>query len=217
MERQHREQFRTDPSVSSGISAIDHLLPERGFRRGSLSEWIAAEDGSGTLSLALHVAGQVRQQRPLILVDDRQQFYAPAIAATGIPLHHTIVVRPASRVEKLWCVEQSLRCPGVGAVLCRIDALRTAEFRRLQLAAEAGTAVGLLIRPFAALRQPGWADLRLLISPRPSSPNRFSRRLEVRCLYSRGSLNNQTVRLEICDETGAVRVAPGLSDSASAG
>ena len=100
--------------------------------------------------------------------------------------------------------------------MCQIDRLRTQEFRRLQLAAESGTAVGLLIRPAAARRQSGWADIRLLVTGRPSLPRVFRRRLEVRCVYAKGAMADQTVELEVCDETNTVRLAAKVSDSATA-
>ena len=202
--------------ISTGISVLDNILPDKGLRRGTLSEWIAAESGSGAASLAMRIAGQAQRDGPLIVVDRQKSFFAPAFSVAGVDIGKTILVRPKSRNDELWVVEQSLRCPGVGAVVCRIDQLRTSEFRRLQLAAEAGTAIGLLIRPSAARRQSGWADVRLLVSPRPSLPHSFCRRMEVQCVYARGGLADQTVELDVCDETGAVCLAAEFSDSASA-
>jgi len=216
-----RQQTAEKAIVSTGIAALDDLLPERGLTRGSLSEWIAAEEGCGAIELALRSAARAQSNGPLIVVDGsradvRGQLYAPAMAAIGVCLDATVLVRPESQADELWAIEQSLRCRGVGAVLCRIDRLKTQQFRRLQLAAEAGTAIGLLLRSNVARRQSSWADLRLLISPRPSPPDSFCRRVEVRCLYAKGRLADQTVELEICDETGAVCVAAGLLDSAAA-
>ncbi len=213
LQRNLRQESRGTEVVSTGIPALDDLLPDPGLRRGTLTEWIAAEPGSGAARLAMRVAGRAQQEGPLIIVDRLQQFYAPAFPAVGVSLEETILVRPESRIDELWAIEQSLRCVGVGAVLCRIDRLKIQDFRRLQLAAESGTAVGLLVRPSAARRQSGWADVRFLVSPRPSPPGLFRRRLEVRCLYAKGGLADQTVILEVCDETGAVCLAAGLSDS----
>jgi len=201
--------------VSTGIPALDHLLPQQGLPRGTLSEWIAAEPGSGMLFLAMQVAGQAQRSGPLVIIDALQCFYPPAFTATGVQTDHTILIRPKSRADELWAMEQCLRCRGTGAVLCQIDSLKTKEFRRLQLAAESGNAIGLLIRSAAARRQPGWADVRLLIAPQ-TSPLKFHRRVEVRCLYAKGSLNDQIISLDICDETGAVRLAAGVSHSATA-
>ena len=204
-----------DTVVSTGIAELDGILPDRGLLRGGLSEWIAAEPGSGATSLAMRMAGRAQQKGPLIIIDGLKQFYPPAFVTVGVCLDNTILVRPESRNDQLWAVEQALRCRSIGAVLCRIDHLRTSEFRRLQLAAEAGTAIGLLVRPSVARRQSGWADVRLLVTPRPSLPNSFHRRLSVRCVYAKGGITDQTLKLDVCDETGTVRVAAGVSDSAA--
>ena len=217
--RLHQEQRLKTTSqqiVSTGISALDDILPCRGLPRGTLSEWISAEPGCGAASLAMRPAGRAQHSGPLIIVDRQRRFYAPAFSAADVDTEKTVLVQPESRRDELWALEQALRCPGIGAVIGRPDHLRTQEFRRLQLAAEAGTAIGLLIRPPTAARQSGWADVRLLVSPRPSLPRLFRRRLEVRCLYARGGLADQTVKLDICDETGVVCVAAEFSDSASA-
>ena len=230
-QRALRVETRDRRVVSTGIAALDDILPDRGLQRGALSEWIASERGSGAATLALQACRQAQREGPLIIVDSERSVYAPAVHAAGLQLKEIVLVRPASRTDFLWAVEQSLRCSGVGAVLCRIDYLKTQEFRRLQLAAEAGTAVGVLIRPAAAHKHAGWADVRLLITPRPvtcSAAGRsrsasalaagppWHRRLEVRCVYAKGGFTDQTVELELCDETGAVRLAAGLSHSTTA-
>ena len=202
--------------VSTGISALDDILPDQGLQRGTLCEWIVAEPGSGAATLAMRVAGKAQGDGPLIIVDRQRRFYPPAFSAVGVCLEKTILVQPKSRADELWTVEQSLRCPGVGAVMCRMDHLKTQEFRRLQLAAEVGTAIGLLLRSADAQRQSGWADMRLLVSPRPSLPQSFCRRLGVRCLYAKGGMAGQTVELELSDETNTVRLAAELSHSTSA-
>lgn len=202
--------------VSTGIPALDELLPDGGLRRGTLSEWIGAEVGCGVLSLAMRVAAVAQSDGPLIIVDTEKTLYPPAIQATGVSLAEAIFVRPSSLTDALWAVEQSLRCAGIGGVLFPVDQLRTQDFRRLQLAAEDGTAIGILVRPPDSQGQSGWADVRLLISPKPSRPNSFCRRMAVQCVYAKGSLTDRAIELEMCDETGAVCVAAGLPDAEAA-
>ena len=202
--------------VSTGIVELDKLLPDQGLVRGSLSEWIDSENGGGATSLAMRLACQTQREGPLVVVDPEQTFYSPGIQAAGVCLDNVILVRPASRRDALWAAEQSLRCPGIGAVVYQVDHLKTAEFRRLQLAAEASSVIGILIRPPAAQTQAGWSDVRLLVTPAPSAPKLFRRRMDVRCVYVKGGLTDRTVELELCDETGAVCLAAGVSHPATA-
>jgi protein ImuA len=212
LRRGQRQAVRANGIVSTGIAVLDDILPDRGLLRGTLSEWIAAEHGSGSLTLVLRAASQAQCDGPLIVVDGLRRLYAPAMKAAGVSLEETILVRPKSRTDGLWAVEQSLKCPGVGAVLFPVDDLKTQDFRRLQLAAESGTAIGILVRSMSAQKQRGWADLRMLVSPIPSPARLFCRRLEVRCLHAKGTLTDKTVELDVCDETGAVCLAARLSD-----
>lgn len=203
--------------VSTRIAALDELLPDRGLLRGSLSEWIDSENGGGATSLAMRLALQAQRDGPVVVVDLEQTVYAPALQAAGVCLDNVILVRPSSRKDALWAVEQSLGCPGIGAVIYRVDHLKTAEFRRLQLAAESSTVIGILIRPPDARTQSGWSDVRLLVTPAPapSSSKLFQRRMDVRCVYAKGGLTDRTIELELCDETGAVCLVTGVSHSAT--
>jgi hypothetical protein len=97
----------------------------------------------------------------LVVIDRQQTFYPPAAVAWGIDLDRLIVVRPQSARDELWAAVQSLRSPVVAAVWGTIDRLDSRAFRRLQLAAQAGRTLGLLLRPPTARGQPSWADVRL--------------------------------------------------------
>lgn len=200
-------------AVSTGLKELDQLLPAGGLMPGTLSEWISGHEGSGAMTLAMLVARQIQTTGPLVIVDQARQFYPTAISSLGIDLQKTMFVHPKTRADELWAVEQSLRCEGIAAVIFQLQHLRTPEFRRLQLAAESGQAIGLLLRPAVARRHSGWADVRLMVKALPSMALSFVRRLEVRCVYAKTAFNDQAVQLEVCDETNAVRVVSRLSSS----
>ncbi len=209
--------------VSTGIPFLDDILPDRGLRRGKLVEWVASEPGSGALLLALSSAGRIQRSAPVVLVDSGDpagRFYPAAFPAIGLRAEDVLLVRPESRAEALWAMEQILRCPGIGAVVCLMKGLTMREGRRLQRAAERGTAVGMIVRT-APGRQPSIRpDVRVLVTPEHVAEDCaapfFGRRLEVRCLSARGRFWDRSIRLDFCDETGAVRVAAEFSDSATA-
>jgi hypothetical protein len=185
--RQAGRPLDNDP-VSTGVPALDRLLPRGGFTPGSLVEYL----GLG-VSLALAAARSTCQDRPLLVVDPLRQLHA---AAWGIELSRTVVVRPASAADELWACDQALRCPGVGAVLARLERLQQRDFRRLQLAAESGGTFGLLIRPARLRGQPTWADVQWLVQPCPS-PGGW--RLQVELLRCRGGTGGGSAVLELDD------------------
>jgi protein ImuA len=168
--------------IPSGNESLDQLLPEGGFRRGTLIEWVAAVPGSGATLLALTSAREACQDgRMLVVVDRRREFYPPAAASLGLSLEQMVIVRPTNAADEAWAMDQALRSAGVGAVLIWSDKLDDHTFRRWQLAAEASGAIGLLVRPAAARRSPSWAEVKLLVTPL-DSPARRGWKLEIlRC------------------------------------
>jgi hypothetical protein len=211
--------------VTSGSPAFDRLL-QGGFRRGSIVEWLGAE-GSGATVLAWCLARRVCQQKQLaVVVDPRRRFYPPAaLQSTGTDglrndsPRNIVFTHPAHRRDQEWTVLQALNCPGVAAVLTWPDRLDDRAFRRLQLAAEKGGAVGLLIREPRALREPSWADVRLLVQGLPTAERRRFRVEVQRC---RGSnVTGGAVEVELneqgtLDAADSLPVVPHLAGAAPA-
>jgi len=201
-------------ALSSGCPTIDRALPEKGFRPGTLVEWLFRGEGDGTATLAFHAAagalraatGACRGGGAVVVLDRTGEFYPLAAVAQGIEPARLIVVHPGNKADHTWALDQALRCPAVAAVVAWPESLdgkldgRT--FRRLQLAAEQGGGLGLLIRPESVRSQPSWADVRLLVEPLPSkSPYGRPRRMRIVLLRCRGGRGEQTVEVEIHDET----------------
>ncbi|HEV3416707.1 MAG TPA: hypothetical protein VG056_07850, partial [Pirellulales bacterium] len=262
-ERDHRGPAEI---VSSGCPALDRLLADRGFCRGTLVEWLAAGEkgdaahfrnesrplftkaagrgsnamaagrGSGAATLALAIAARAcREAGALVVVDRPRMFYPPAAAGLGIDWSWFVVVRPQSERDEAWALDQVLRSAGVGSVLCWPRKLGERRFRQMQLAAEAGGTLGLIVRPEQARDEPSWAEVRLLVTPakqRSEVGDRRSekgvqvrrtkdegrktsatRRLRVEVIRSRGGAQG-TVELELDEQTGAL-YEPSAVDLAS--
>ncbi len=92
--------------------------------------------------------------------------YAPALAMAGVELGRVLLVQAHTRDEGLWALEQALRFGACGACLGWIGAADFRVLRRLQLAAEAGRALGILFRPAVFAVQHSPAALRLRPGPR---------------------------------------------------
>lgn len=193
--------------ISSGIAALDEMLPRGGWHRGSLVQWLAGR-GSSAVVLALHAARHAcLPDRTLVVIDRDGDFYPPAAARLGVDLGAMVVVRPLSTADLLWAADQALRCPAIGAVLGWASALDGRTLRRLQLAAEEGGTLGLLLCQSDRRRASG-AEVRLRVRARPGG---VQRQVEVELLYCRGGRGGAVRILEIDDETGAVRLASALA------
>jgi hypothetical protein len=202
--------------VSSAYGPLDKLLPGRGFRRGTLVEWLAFEAGSGAESLALAAAREAcREGGALVVFDLAREFYPPAAVGLGIDPASLIIVQAASQSDNLWALDQALRCPGVAGALAWPKKLDGRTFRRLQLAAEQGGGLGLLVRPQGARHEPSWAEVRLAVEPLPAVAPHAPRRLKVELLHSRGGASGGSVEVELDHETHPLYLVSPLAHPAA--
>lgn len=195
---------RANPAAPSALRPsflkLERLLPAGGFLPGTLVEWLASEPGSGTETLALAVARQAcAGGKALVVVEAQRELYSPAAARLGVALDRLVIARAPREADLLWALEQSLRCPAVGAVVCRLDRLAGRDFRRLQLAAEEGQTLGLLIRPDSAKNEPSWADVRFWVEPRTGDRIDGPRHWKATVLRCRGGPAGATALWEFDD------------------
>jgi hypothetical protein len=180
-------QDQSTATISSGATAIDELLPERGYAAGSLVEFLSSHSGGcGTWTLMLLAArqaissalpadgaagnadsvnGQSLNGKYIVVVDPVRQFYPPAAIAFGIDPAMVIVLHPSCVADHVWAVDQSLRCPAVGAVVSKFDQLDDRDARRLQLAAEGSGCLGLFERVDTGRSLPSWAEIQWRVTP----------------------------------------------------
>jgi hypothetical protein len=222
--------------ITSGLEVLDRLLPDAGFRAGTLIEWLAEKGSADQLAL-LAARSALGEDRVLIVIDDEETLYPPAAAALGIDLKRLILVRPGkiarrgtrgsqaetakrpaatrvetTSVETLWALEQALASRGVAVTFCRLEKLSARVFRRLQLAAERGKGLGFLIRPATARGEPSWSDVRLGIETLSEGDSSSARRWRVEVLRCRrGAAGERFALLEYDDATNTLRpIAPTL-------
>lgn len=184
--------------ISNGSAAIDGLLPQSGYRRGTLVDWIAPT-GCAADFLSLMVAREAcRNGGALVVIDPDRQFFPVAAAAMGLNLDQMIVLQEKRGAgyflgdgenastsstkgwsgiseDLLWSIEQSLRCEAVAAVWGPLPSVDDRWLRRFQLAAETSGCMGLFQRPPSVARDPGWADVQWRVSPANRTPERVAR------------------------------------------
>jgi protein ImuA len=169
-----------DSILKTPWKGLNRILPQGGICRGRLMEWIGSGLGSGAGTLALLVGRQVCADGGTLVVVDRPGcFYPPAALALGILREQLLIVRPTNDADEIWAIDQSLRCEAVSVVWSYTERLPARAFRRLQLSAEEGRGIGMLIRPPRAQTQPGWSHVRLLVQPLGSSPTHFRWQIEM--------------------------------------
>ena len=209
---------RADRTFTTGLDALDHLAPSNAFARGTIHELLfAPEHGEPRFFatvLAQHASAPKQRRLPIIWSDPRGELYPPALASMGIDLKRLYLLRPPSPADETWAVAECLRCKGVGAVVAAPQFLSRVEARRLQLAAETGGGVGLLLRPTGKRSMHYAVTTRWLVAPAPGE--RSVQRWRIQLLHGHGGRVGETVFLECDRETHSVRATTQLADRPAA-
>lgn len=231
------QEFRapTAEAFTTGLAALDALAPGGAFARGAVHEILTAPEHGAALFFAMLLAkasaspvcGQTSGQplfppAPVLRgrreshgficwCDPTREIYPPALASHGIALTHLFLLHPNNPRDLLWAISESLRCKGVAAVVAAPPRLSRIMARRLQLSAERGGGIGLLLRHTNA---PGIdcyaAATRWLVRPHPGE--RTVQRWNVQLIHGHGGCIGKTVILEASRENHSVRALESLAD-----
>ena len=145
----------------TGHAALDALLPCGGWPRGALSELLITHDGVGELSLLLPMLASVAGRGGrVVLVAPPYVPYPPAWRQHGMALEAMTVLEAGPR-DAPWAMEQCLRSGSCEVVLGWLQGGDAQSLRRLQVAAQAGRAVGIVVRDAKHAANPSPAALRL--------------------------------------------------------
>jgi protein ImuA len=140
-----REAAPTRAGVVRLAPEIDAALPGGGLARGAIHEVLVADTGTCT-AFCGYILGRAGGTVAWIVPDAAEDLpWPPGLAALGLAPEAPILLI-AKGNDALWAAEQALRCPALSAVAAVLPGLGLAAARRLQLAAEAGGTLGLLLR-----------------------------------------------------------------------
>lgn len=137
-------------AVASLGPPLDAALPWGGLPYRALHEigGLAATSAvAGFASRFLARRGALVWSRNARIAAELGELYGPGLARFGLGPERLIVVRCADEGEVLWSFQEALRCRGVACAVAEIGRLDLLASRRLQLAAEAGGGIGLVLRP----------------------------------------------------------------------
>ena len=158
---QARQQASQQPDrISTGFPQLDTHLAG-GWPRSGLIELLVDQPGIGELQLLLPLLRQCMVQGSTLWINPPFIPYAPALAHQAISLKQLAIVHTNNRDDTLWALEHSLRCSAVSLVLAWTNTLRSAQLRRVQLAAETRQCPCVLLRTSSAAGASSPATLRL--------------------------------------------------------
>jgi protein ImuA len=159
--------------VATGFPAIDQSLPDGGLALGAVHEISGPMAHGFAARILSHLTGPVLWFRPQ---KETALLYAPTLQALGCRVGHWLVAYTPTQKDLLWGLEEGLRSGAVDAVVGEPQTpLGMTASRRLQLAAERGRALGLILTgpgdDDAITRlSPSALTSRWHISPQPTDP-----------------------------------------------
>lgn len=206
------------------IPVCDGLpLPGGGLARAAVHEVLAITPGCGAAFCAVLLARTGGTVLWIASGRDALLAWPPGLARCGLDPAELVIVRAERWADALWAMEEALRCPAVTGALLAIDSgeaggrLDLTATRRLQLAAEAGGALGLLLRPEAASAEHTAAVTRWRVGSLSAGHGLDDPRWELELLRARGgrpggpwavTWRSALGRLDL-DEEGEARQAAG--------
>jgi protein ImuA len=204
-----------------GVHQMDSRLPGGGLAYGALHE--VAGGGNGAIdgaAAALFTAGVTARTRGKVLwCITRSDLFAPALAQAGLAPARVIYVEAGDDKTVLACMEEGLRHGGLGAVVAEVGHLSMTASRRLQLAAEGKSTIGIALRRWrrqteaADFGQPTAAMTRWRVSVLPSTPLPVPgigrHRWLVELIRARAG-ESADFELEACDDTGRLALPADL-------
>ena len=218
--------YRRREALPFGIDAVDGALATTGLRLDALHEIAGASPSMGDDAAAtLFMAGiAARAWGPVLWVVRRRDLFAPGLAQAGLSHTRVIYAEAGDDADLLGIMEEGLRHRGLGAVIGEAKRAGLAATRRLQLAAEGGRTIALLMKRHGRaeedpIGQPSAAVTRWRIATAPSAPLPVAgvgrARWRVELVRQKGGAPGEWL-LEGCDETGRCALPAKLVDRPAA-
>jgi protein ImuA len=212
-----------------GVDAIDRRLAGGGLAADALHEAAGAapqmaDEAAATLFTASVAARRAGEGGTVLWAFSRRDLFAPGLALAGLSPSQLLYAECRRDEEVLAVMEEGLRHGGLAAVVGEVGRVSMTATRRLQLAAEEGGTMALMLKRWRKagedpLALPSAAVTRWRLSPAPSE------RLSVPGLARprwRLSLERQrggepfNLLVEAPDETARLALPAGAPDRAPA-
>lgn len=135
--------------LSIGDPLIDQKLPGGGLAIAGLHEInMIQEDGAAIAFAATLAARRILMNDGIVLwCTARRGLYGPGLASFGISLDRLLIANGRDDEERLWVIEEALRCRRIVAVVGEINTISQRQSRRLHLSAKLSNTTGFLLRP----------------------------------------------------------------------
>jgi protein ImuA len=137
--------------LAFGLAAVDDRLEGGGLATAAFHEVTGAssslaDDAAASLFIAGIVGRKAKHGGTVLWALARRDLFAPGLALAGLPPERLIYAECGGDEDVLAVMEEGLRHGGLAAVVGEVGRAAIAAGRRLQLAAEQGGTMALMLR-----------------------------------------------------------------------
>jgi protein ImuA len=133
----------------AGLGPIRYAFPNASFPLAAMHEFLcsSAEEASASSGFITGLLSSVMgNSSASVWISSSQIIFPPGLKAFGIEPDKIIFINIRNKKEKLWAMEEALKCNGLSAVVAEIQEVSFNESRRLQLAVEKSNVTGFMLR-----------------------------------------------------------------------
>ena len=144
--------FKPAGNIVNGHACLDciqHAFPQSTFPLGAIHEFFCstAENASASSGFMTSLLSSLLNKEGIgIWICSTRMIFPPALQFFHVVPHRILFINLKKEKEKLWAMEEALRCESVAVVVGEINEVSFTESRRLQLAVEQSKATGFLLR-----------------------------------------------------------------------
>ena len=138
-----------DIDVNTGLHFIQNSFPNSRFPIGVTHEFFCnnIEEVSASCAFASAIVSTLMKKGGLSFwISSFQNIFPPALQLFGINPEKIIFLHLKNEKEKLWAMEEALKCDALSFVIGEINEISFTESRRFQLITEKSKVTGFIIR-----------------------------------------------------------------------
>lgn len=135
--------------AKTGLAPFDAAFPGNVFPTGAIHEFVSYEPthAASTSGFITALAGKFMKEGSLCLwIGTDRKIFPSGLKLFGIQPDRVVFIHISKQKDKLWIIEEALKCKALTVVVGEMTALGFTESRRLQLAVERSGVIGFIHR-----------------------------------------------------------------------
>jgi protein ImuA len=139
----------TNDACKTVLNPVRHSFPNSVFPSGAIHDFLcsSSEEASASCGFIAGILSSLMKRGGISLwIHSYKNIFPPALKFFGIDPEKLVFVHLNKDHEKIWAMEEALKCNGLSSVVGEINEIGFTESRRFQLAVEQSKVTGFLIR-----------------------------------------------------------------------